>query len=201
MVKFCNPFNKLNINTKEVLEALVQNGISKYMPGLVKSFIGVDPYYLTFKAKEIGYKTQLISAGRNINEFMHEYLIEKILFYKSKRKIENLNEEILLLGLSYKSNCGDIRNSQLIKLVNIFKSRDMICTIVDPKVDKDEVKKSTGLICFSDIPANKKYSIIIMALYFDKIKIITKNNLLEFHKDTLIFDLTNNLIGEDIINL
>ena len=103
--------------------------------------IGVDPYYLTFKAKEIGYKTQLISAGRNINEFMHEYLIEKILFYKSKRKIENLNEEILLLGLSYKSNCGDIRNSQLIKLVKIFKSRDMKFTIVDPKVDKEEVKK------------------------------------------------------------
>ena len=202
--EFAILFNKLNINTKEVLEAASTKwNFQKYMPGLVGGHcIGVDPYYLTFKAKEIGYKTQLISAGRNINEFMHEYLIEKILFYKSKRKIENLNEEILLLGLSYKSNCGDIRNSQLIKLVNIFKSRDMKFTIVDPKVDKEEVKKSTGLICLSDIPANKKYSIIIMALYHDEFKIITKNNLLEFSlKDTLIFDLTNNLIGEDIINL
>ena len=79
--------------------------------------IGVDPYYLTFKAKQIGYSTNLISAGRNINDYMHKYLLEKILFEINLRKKVFKIEEVLLLGISYKSNCGDIRNSQLICLV------------------------------------------------------------------------------------
>lgn len=197
-------FNKLNINTKEVLEAASTKwNFQKYMPGLVGGHcIGVDPYYLAHKAKQIGYETKLISAGRNINDLMHEYLMEQILFHKSKRKTDLIEEEILLLGLSYKSNSGDLRNSQLIKLVNNFKKRDMKFTIVDSKVDIKEVRKETGLICLSSIPINKKYSIIILALYHDEFKMISKNKLLEFSfKDTLIFDLTNNLVGEDIINL
>ena len=173
------------------------------MPGLVGGHcIGVDPYYLTFKAKEIGFETKLISAGRSINDFMHKYLMELIIFHKSKRKIDILEEEVLLLGLSYKSNCGDIRNSQLINLVDSFKNRDMKYTIVDPRVDIEEVRKNTGLKCYSSIPINKSYSIIILALYHDEFKVITKNKFSEFSiKGTLIFDLTNNLIGENIINL
>ena len=197
-------FNKLNINTKEVLDAASTKwNFQKYMPGLVGGHcIGVDPYYLTFKAKEIGYETKLISAGRNINDFMHKYLMEQILFHKSKRKINILKEDVLLLGLSYKSNCGDIRNSQLINLVESFKNRDIKFTIVDPKVDKEEVKKATGLTCLSSLPNNKKYSIIILALYHDEFKIISKNKLKEFsYNYTLIFDLTNNLVGNNIINL
>ena len=197
-------FNKLDINTKEVLDAASTKwNFQQYMPGLVGGHcIGVDPYYLTFKAKEIGYETKLISAGRNINDFMHEYLMQLIIFHKEKRKINFLEEHILILGLSYKSNCGDIRNSQLINLVENFKNRGMRFTIVDPKVDKEDVKKNTGLKCLSSIPKNKKFSIIILALYHDEFKEITKNQLLEYsEKGALIFDLTNNLEGEDIINL
>lgn len=197
-------FKKLNINTKEVIDAASTKwNFQKYIPGLVGGHcIGVDPYYLTFKAKEIGYETKLISAGRNINDSMHEYLMEHILFHKSKRSIDISEEHVLLLGLSYKSNCGDIRNSQLINLVESFKKKDIKFTIVDPKVDKEEVKKDTGLICLSSIPNNKKFSIIIFALYHNEFKTITKTKLLKFSiKGTLIFDLTNNLSGKDIINL
>jgi len=197
-------FNKLDINTKEVLDAASTKwNFHKYMPGLVGGHcIGVDPYYLTFKAKEIGFETRLISAGRNINDFMHEYLMGQIIFHISKRKNYISEEHILLLGLSYKSNCGDIRNSQLIYLVESFKKRDIKYTIIDPKVDKNEVKKITGLTCLSSLPKNKKFSIIILALYHDEFKKITNKKLLEFSvKGTLIFDLTNNLVGEDIINL
>ncbi len=197
-------FKKLNINTNEVLNAASTKwNFHKYMPGLVGGHcIGVDPYYLTFKAKEIGFETKLISAGRNINDFMHEYLMEQIIFHKSKRKIQILEENVLLLGLSYKSNCGDIRNSQLINLVESFKNRGIKFTIVDPKIDKDEVKRDKGLTCLSCLPTKKKYSIIILALYHDEFKTITKNKLLELSiEESLIFDLTNNLIGEDIINL
>ena len=133
---------------------------------------------------------------------MHEYLMEQILYHKSKRSIDISDEHVLLLGLSYKSNCGDIRNSQLINLVGSFKNKDIAFTIVDPKVDKEEVKKNTGLICLPHIPNKKKFSIIILALYHDEFKKITKTKLSEFSiKGTLIFDLTNKLFGKDIINL
>ena len=197
-------FKKLNLNTKDVLNtAATKWNFHNYKPGLVGGHcIGVDPYYLTFKAKEIGYETKLISAGRNINDFMHEYLMEQILYHKSKRSIDISDEHVLLLGLSYKSNCGDIRNSQLINLVGSFKNKDIAFTIVDPKVDKEEVKKNTGLICLPHIPNKKKFSIIILALYHDEFKKITKTKLSEFSiKGTLIFDLTNKLFGKDIINL
>ena len=197
-------FEKLNINTQEVLNAASTKwNFHRYFPGLVGGHcIGVDPYYLTFKAKEIGFKTKLISAGRNINDFMHEYLMEKILSYKSKRKNDFSEEKVLMLGLSYKSNCGDIRNSQLIQLVNNFVNRDMNITVVDPRVNKEEVLKETGLKTLSSIPRNLKFTIIILALCHDEFKSIDTNKLLEFStQGTLIFDLTNKLLGEEIIKL
>ena len=197
-------FEKLNINTQEVLDAASTKwNFHKYFPGLVGGHcIGVDPYYLTFKAKEIGFKTKLISAGRNINDFMHVYLMEKILSYKSKRKNDFSEENVLILGLSYKSNCGDIRNSQLIQLIKSFMNRDMNITVVDPRVNKEEVLKETGLKTFSSIPSNLKFTIIIFALFHDEFKSIDTNKLKEFStQDTLIFDLTNKLLGEEIIRL
>ena len=197
-------FKKLDINTYEVLDAASTKwNFHKYMPGLVGGHcIGVDPYYLTFKAKEIGHETKLISAGRNINDYMHHYVVEQILVHKRKRKVYFAKEEILLLGLSYKSNCGDIRNSQLINLVKIFQNKKMNITLVDPKVNKEEVLENEGLSALSSIPINKKYTIIILALYHDEFKELTKEKLLDLcHKDALIFDLTNNLDGEDIIHL
>ena len=197
-------FKKLNINIYEVLDAASTKwNFHKYLPGLVGGHcIGVDPYYLTSKAKEIGHETKLISAGRKINDFMHLYVFDQILFHKNKRKADFLKEEILLLGISYKSNCGDIRNSQLINLVKLFQQKKMNITLVDPKVDEEEVLKNTGLSSLSSIPINKKYTIIIFALYHDEFKEISKEKLLDFClKDTLIFDLTNNLEGDDIIHL
>ena len=197
-------FKKLNINIYEVLDtASTKWNFHKYLPGLVGGHcIGVDPYYLTSKAKEIGHETKLISAGRKINDFMHLYVFDQILFHKNKRKADFLKEEILLLGISYKSNCGDIRNSQLINLVKLFQQKKMNITLVDPKVDEEEVLKNTGLSSLSSIPINKKYTIIIFALYHDEFNEISKEKLLDFClKDTLIFDLTNNLEGDDIIHL
>ena len=197
-------FRKLDINTYEVLDAASTKwNFHKYMPGLVGGHcIGVDPYYLTFKAKEIGHETKLISAGRNINDYMHNYVVDQILLHKSLRNVDFAIEEILLLGLSYKSNCGDIRNSQLINLVNIFQNKKMNVTLVDPKVNAEEVLENTGLSVLSSIPTNKKYTIIILALYHDEFKELTKETLSEFClEDSLIFDLTNNLDGDNIIHL
>ena len=197
-------FKKLNIDTKEVLDAASTKwNFHKYMPGLVGGHcIGVDPYYLTFKAKEIGYETTLISAGRSINDYMHEYLAEQILFHINKREVEVKSEDILLLGLSYKSNCGDIRNSKLIDLVEIIKNKKLNITIVDPQVDKQEVFRKTGFLCLDEIPSNKKFTVIILALYHKEFYDLSISKLLENDsKDTLIFDLTNNLTGSNVIHL
>ena len=196
-------FKKLNINTKEVLEAAgTKWNFQKYIPGLIGGHcIGVDPYYLTYKAKEIGYETKLISAGRNINDYMHKYLLDQIIFHKSKNN-KTLLKEVLLLGLSYKSNCGDIRNSQLLYLVENIKHLDMNITIVDPKVNSKKVFEEKGIIALDSIPKSKKYHIIILALKHKEFEDLTKTELLKFgYKETLIFDLTYKLSGEGIINL
>ena len=106
------------------------------------------------------------------------------------------------MGVSYKSNCGDIRNSQLINLIEKIKYLNYKITIVDPKVNKEEVLKKTGLRILSSIPLNKKFTIVIFALLHDEFKDIDKDLLLNISvKEGLIFDLTHNFYGDGIINL
>ena len=197
-------FKKLDIKTKEVLEAAnTKWNFQKYEPGLVGGHcIGVDPYYLTFKAKEVGFNTKLISAGRSINDYMYKYLLEQIISLVERRKKSLESQKILLLGLSYKSNCGDIRNSQLLTLVKSIPKYSMNITIVDPLVNKDEVFKKLSLKTLDKIPKKNKYSIIIFALYHEEFAKITTKELSKYsYKDTIIFDLTNTLSGENILNL
>tara|TARA_B100001248_G_scaffold203096_1_gene157281 strand:- start:8779 stop:10137 length:1359 start_codon:yes stop_codon:yes gene_type:complete len=197
-------FKKLDINTTQVLEAADSKwNFQKYTPGLVGGHcIGVDPYYLTFKAKEIGFNTNLISAGRSINDSMHKYLLDEILSNLKKRKEFSLKEEVLILGISYKSNCGDIRNSQLILLVENFKKIGLKVTIVDPLVERNIVLKETGLKTLTSIPKKKKYGVIIFALNHRDFQKVNKKLLSKISfKDTLIIDLTNKLSGLNIVNL
>ena len=196
-------FKKMGINTQEVLEAADSKwNFQKYLPGLVGGHcIGVDPYYLAFKAKEIGYETKLISAGRSINDYMHQYLFQQILLHTKNRNNNIKTEEVLLLGLSYKSNTGDVRNSQLVDLVKNIKNREMKITIVDPQVNKEEVHKKTGLVALSTIPKNKKYTLIVFALKHKEFNKITKASLSRISdSNTIIFDLTNTFSGQGIIN-
>ena len=110
-------------------------------------------------------------------------------------------EKVLLLGLSYKSNCGDIRNSQLISLVENMTMRNMEITIVDPKVNNQDLNNKK-FVALDNIPENKKFSIIIFALYHNEFKNIKEKTLeCVSNKDTIIFDLTNTLSGSNIYNL
>ena len=196
-------FRKLNLNTKEVLDAAgTKWNFHKYIPGLVGGHcIGVAPYYLTFKAKEIGFDTKLISAGRKVNDYMYEYLLEQIILYRNNKEEIIMEEEVLLFGVSYKSNCADIRNSQLINLVEKMKEIKFKVSIFDPKVNKDEVLKKTGLKTLSSMPKDKLFTIIIFALNHNEFQDIKKNDLLNvLNKEGIIFDLTNNFTGKDIIN-
>ncbi len=197
-------FKKLNIKTKEVLDAAnTKWNFQRYDPGLVGGHcIGVDPYYLTYKAKEIGYQTKLISAGRKINDYMYKYLLEQIISNMKKRKQSLQSQKILLLGISYKSNCGDIRNSQLIHLIKEIKKNTSNITVIDPLVNKKEVTKKVGLKALDIIPKKSIYNIIIFALNHNEFEKLTKKELSNYsNKDTIIFDLTNTLCGENILNL
>ncbi len=197
-------FKKINIDTNEVLEAAgTKWNFHQYNPGLVGGHcIGVDPYYLTHKAKEIGFNTKLISAGRSINDFMSEYLFQEIMDYKKKFKSKLKSARILLLGLSYKSNCSDTRNSQLICLVEKLKMNDFEVTVVDPIVNSKMVLLETGIKVLTKIPTTKKYINIIVGLDHKEFNNITLNYLEKLLlKKGKIFDLTNKFSGENIFHL
>ena len=197
-------FKIININTKEVLNAAETKwNFQKYNPGLVGGHcIGVDPYYLTFIAKRMGYHTKLISAGRDINDYMHQYLFEQILYYLKNQNNVSQNLKALVLGITYKENCPDIRNSQLIHLVNNMNINNMKVSIVDPQVNQKEVYENTGLKVLNYFPKNQKFSIIIFALKHKEFNCITYKALKKFsYEETLIFDLTNNITGDNVIHL
>ena len=196
-------FKALKIDTKEVLEAASTKwNFHKYMPGLVGGHcIGIDPYYLTYKAKQIGFNTNLISAGRSTNDFMYKHLFEQI-----KNKLDNIkinkDKKILLLGLSYKSNCSDIRNSQLIYLVEKIKNIGIDITIVDPRVERKEVMHRTGIKTLGKIPEYERFSLVIFALFHKEFKNITVKYLKKItNKNAIIFDLTYQLKGKNILHL
>ena len=194
----------MNIGIYEVLNAAdTKWNFQKYNPGLVGGHcIGVDPYYLTFKAKQIGLNTNLILAGRKINDHMHEYLLNQILDSIRKRKQELNREKVLILGISYKANCSDIRNSQLISLVINMLKMNMEITVVDPLVDPKNVIEKTGLTTLKDIPEMKTYSLIIFALNHDNFKNINHKKLEDLSCSyTIIFDLTNTITWAKILHL
>ena len=197
-------FKKIDVDTQEVLEAAnTKWNFHKYRPGLVGGHcIGVDPYYLTFKAHEIGFDTKLISSGRSINNYMYEYLFQEIVNLLRKQNEDKNDIKILLLGITYKSNCSDMRNSQLVLLAEKIKKRDLKITIVDPKVDRKKALEEKNLEIIEKMPKNKKYSIIIFGLYHKEFNHLSNEVLKKSTKNnTVIIDLTNKIYGENVIHL
>ena len=197
-------FKKLTLILRKVLEAASTKwNFHKYSPGLVGGHcIGVDPYYLTFKAQEIGFNTKLISAGRSINDFMHEYLFQEIVNLLKKQNEDKNNIKVLLLGITYKSNCSDMRNSQLVPLVEKMKKIDLEITIVDPKVDRKKALEEKSLEVLAKIPKYEKYSIIIFGLYHEEFYHLSSDVLNKSIKnDGVIIDLTNKINGKNVIHL
>ena len=197
-------FRKMDIDINEILNAAdTKWNFQKYRPGLVGGHcIGVDPYYLTYKAKKIGLNPNLILSGRKINDNMHKYLLDLILSKISERIKKIKEEKVLILGISYKANCSDIRNSQLVNLVKNMSQKNMDITIVDPLVNTISVSEKTVLESLKNIPENKKYSLIIFALNHKKFNYINYDELknLSF-SDTIIFDLTNRITGKNVLHL
>ena len=148
-------FNKLNIDTSEVLDAAKTKwNFMPFKPGMVGGHcIGVDPYYLTHKAEEMGYIPQVILAGRKINDNMASYAAENIVKKMAQNNINISNSSLAVLGITFKENCPDIRNSKIIDLVSELSSWNIKIKVVDNWVDKDLLKSEfkINIVEFSEL--------------------------------------------------
>lgn len=168
-------FNKIGIDTEEVLKAAgTKWNFLAFRPGLVGGHcIGVDPYYLTHKAQSIGLHPEIILAARRLNDRMGEYVATQLIKEMVKKRIQVVGSKILIMGLSFKENCPDIRNTKIVDMVNALKEYDLDLDIYDPWVDPDEVEKEYGLRPISNIELTGQYDAIVLALAHDQFKQMT----------------------------
>ena len=184
-------FNKLNIDTKSVLEAAgTKWNFLPFRPGLVGGHcIGVDPYYLTHKALEVGCKPEMILAGRKINDNMSFFVADQVSKLMSKKGISIEGANILIMGLSFKENCPDIRNTKVVDLVDEFISFKCTIDVYDPWVDKDEALNEYN-IKLIEYPKKDKYDSIVLAVAHDQFQNFSYKEIMAFGKDKhVIYDI------------
>ncbi len=167
-------FNKMGIDTKAVLEAAgTKWNFLKFFPGLVGGHcIGVDPYYLTYKAEMLGYHSQVILAGRRINDDMGKYVAENIVKSLISADKAVKNAKVAILGFTFKENCPDTRNTRIIDIVNELKEYGITPVIADPEADAAEAKHLYG-IEFVDMNTIKEMDAVVLAVAHDSFKEIS----------------------------
>lgn len=159
-------FRKLEINTLEVLEAAgTKWNFLPFRPGLVGGHcIGVDPYYLTHKAQEVGYHPEIILAGRRINDMMAHHVAGETIKLMLRKGHFVRDSKILVLGLTFKENCPDIRNTKVIDIVFALQGYGASIDVYDPWIDAAEAHEIYGLSCLSELPQEGQYSAIVLAV-------------------------------------
>jgi len=165
-------FNKLGIDTEEVLKAAgTKWNFLPFRPGLVGGHcIGVDPYYLTHKATEVGYHPEMILAGRRLNDNMGGYVVEQVAMLMTRKRIHVVDSSILIMGLTFKENCPDLRNTRVVDLVREFKYLNCMVDVYDPWVNKDEAYKEYGVRPIIE-PQQGSYDAIVLAVAHEEFSI------------------------------
>lgn len=176
-------FNKMGIDTKSVLEAAgTKWNFLKFYPGLVGGHcIGVDPYYLTYKAEEMGYHSQIILSGRRINDDMGKYVAENLVKNLIKADIPVKSAKVAILGFTFKENCPDTRNTRIIDIYHELKEYGITPVIADPAADKEEALREYGLE-FVDIAAINDMDAVILAVAHDQFKDLSMADLDKLYK-------------------
>jgi UDP-N-acetyl-D-galactosamine dehydrogenase len=184
-------FNKLGIDTESVLEAAgTKWNFLPFRPGLVGGHcIGVDPYYLTHKALEVGYNPEMILAGRRINDGMGSYVAVQVSRLMTKKRIHVVGSNVLIMGLTFKENCPDLRNTRVVDLVEEFEDFNCNVDVYDPWVDKNEAIHEYDIKPI-DQPVEGKYDAILLAVAHDEFKELTLEQIKAFGKDNhVLYDI------------
>jgi UDP-N-acetyl-D-glucosamine/UDP-N-acetyl-D-galactosamine dehydrogenase len=184
-------FNKLDIDTEAVLEAAgTKWNFLPFKPGLVGGHcISVDPYYLTHKAIEVGYYPEIILAGRQLNDGMGRYIANQSLDLMAKKKIDVSDSKILIMGLTFKENCPDLRNTRVIDIVDELKKHNCNVDLFDPWVNKHDVAEEFKIKAINK-PMDNNYDAIIIAVAHDEFKNLNIDDVRVFaKKNHIIYDV------------
>ena len=181
-------FNLMNIDTTAVLEAAgTKWNFLPFKPGLVGGHcIGVDPYYLAQKAQEYGYHPEIILAGRRMNDGMGKYVASEVIKLMALRDIKIKDAKILVLGITFKENCPDVRNTKAIDVINNLKSYGTDLTIFDPWASKEEVKRELHLDMVSTLP-NQKFDVVVLTVAHREFIDLDLRGLL--NEDGILYDV------------
>jgi len=174
-------FNKMNIDTLEVLEAArTKWNFLDFRPGLVGGHcIGVDPYYLTYKAQKLGYYPQLILAARKINDEMGNWLAKQIIIRISEMDLPLSKANVLIMGFTFKENCPDIRNTKVINIIETLNSFKIKTTVIDPFADSNEAYEKYKIRILKEIPPLKKFDVVCPAVAHKDFKELRDNDWLK----------------------
>jgi len=192
-------FDRVGIDTNDVLEAAgTKFNFLKYKPGLVGGHcISVDPYYLAHKASQLGYHPQVILSGRRVNNSMAEFIASKVVKLMIKKGISISNANVLILGITFKENCPDVRNTKVVDVYKELEEYGLHVDMYDPWADRDEVKQKYKISMLENIDYNKKYDTIVLAVSHDEFLTLDLNSL---RKETsVVFDIKAKL-DRDIVD-
>jgi UDP-N-acetyl-D-galactosamine dehydrogenase len=180
-------FERIGIDTHEVLEAAgTKWNFLPYKPGLVGGHcIGVDPYYLTYKADSLGYHPQVILAGRRINDNMGVYIANNVIKLMAQHELPINKANVLILGITFKENCPDIRNSKVVDVIRELQSFGTSIDIYDPQADAAEVQHEYGLTLIGK--PDKKYHAIVLAVSHQEFKVLDLDSI--SHPKVVIYDV------------
>ena len=182
-------FNRLGIDTQAVLEAAGSKwNFLKFQPGLVGGHcIGVDPYYLAQKAQEVGYHPEIILAGRRLNDGMGAYVADEVVKLMVHKGIQVVGSDVLVLGITFKENCPDVRNTKVIDIIRRLEEYKVNVCIEDPWADPAEVKHEYGIICQNGEARAKKYDAIVVAVAHEQFKQMDLQALSK--ENTIVYDI------------
>lgn len=192
-------FGRLGIDTNDVLAAAgTKWNFLPFRPGLVGGHcIGVDPYYLTHKAQEIGYHPEVILAGRRINDGMGTYVADKVVKLMLKKGIAVAGSRILVMGLTFKENCPDLRNTRVVDIISELRDYNVTADVFDPWVRGDEAQREYGLAPLSE-PQPGTYDAIIIAVAHDKFRAMGAAKIREFGRSNhVLCDLKSMLLASE----
>lgn len=198
MNEFSFLFSKMKIDTHEVLNAAKTKwNFLDFKPGLVGGHcIRVDPYYLTYKSKKMGYNAKVISSGRKVNERIPKFIVKNILNILKKKKLKKEKIKIRILGVTFKENCADLRNSQVIEIINLLKRYKINVSFYDPMIISKNLPKNLKNIYKKNI--SNDYDVLIIAVAHKEYKKLNLNKIKKIlgKKEKIIFDLKG-LLNKD----